>query len=74
MARDPRINEAEKAREAKIGDDDHDAEQQDDRSEVYGSARFFERQDARDDHQTGPDQGDTRAVDPEAWNLADGQR
>jgi hypothetical protein len=73
-AHHPRIGEIEEARKAEVGHHDHDPEKQCDRGEIHRPARLCERQDAGADHQTGPDQGDPRPIDPQAWDLADRER
>ena len=70
---DPGIDEPEEAGEPQIGDDDHHAQQQDDRVEVDCLGDFVERQRADRHHQARADQGGAGAVEPEAGQPADGQ-
>jgi hypothetical protein len=69
--RHPRHHEREEPGQAKVGGDDHHAEQQDQRVGVHAGYRLVPREDAAHDHRRRTDDGDPRTIDPEPGEAAE---
>src|SRR5512135_829198 len=69
----PGADQGKKSRQAEIRHDDHHAEQQNQRFVIDGSNRLVHGQYAKRDHETGADDGRTRAVYPKPGQSSDGE-
>ena len=70
----PTDHGGQSARQPQMGDDDHHAEEQDDGVKVDGSYRSVEANAAGDDHESGADDRDARAIESQERHVAGGDR